>query len=132
MGRAHHSPRLALIVEDDPGVRDLAAALLEETPLEVVEVESAEAALIFMQQRGGEVALVFADVRLSGAMDGLQMAGAICKLWPTVKVVVTSGDPGVDLDGLPPCATFMRKPWRALDVLIEAERAVEAPQAAVR
>ena len=96
-------------MEDDPGVRDLAAALLEETSLEVVEVESAEAALIFMQQRGGEVALVFADVRLSGAMDGLQMARAICQLWPTVKVVVTSGDPAVDIDGLPPCATFMVK-----------------------
>jgi DNA-binding NtrC family response regulator len=131
MGRAHHTPHLALIVEDDPGVRELAAALLEEVPLDIVEVESAEAALIFMQQRGGEVALVFADVRLSGMMDGLQMAGAICKLWPTVKVVVTSGDPTVELDGLPPCATFMPKPWRALDVLIEAERAIKAPPAAV-
>ena len=33
-------PHLALIVEDDPDVRDLAAALLEETALDVVEVES--------------------------------------------------------------------------------------------
>ena len=33
-------PHVALIVEDDPDLRDLAAALLEETDLDVVEVES--------------------------------------------------------------------------------------------
>ena len=35
-------PHVALIVEDDPDVCDLAAALLEETELDVVEVESAD------------------------------------------------------------------------------------------
>jgi len=40
---------LALIVEDDPDVRALAAVLLEETPLDVVEVESAEAAKWYCQ-----------------------------------------------------------------------------------
>jgi CheY-like chemotaxis protein len=38
-------PHVALIAEDDQDVRDLAAALLEETELDVVEVESADAAL---------------------------------------------------------------------------------------
>ncbi len=36
---------IALIIEDDPDVRELAAALLEETALDIVEVENAEAAL---------------------------------------------------------------------------------------
>ena len=34
-------PHASLIVEDDPDVRHLATALLEETELDVVEVESA-------------------------------------------------------------------------------------------
>jgi CheY-like chemotaxis protein len=38
MNPRHPEPHLALIVEDDHDVRDLAAALLEETPLDVVEV----------------------------------------------------------------------------------------------
>ncbi len=38
-------PHVALIVEDDPDARALAAALLEEIERDVVEVESAEAAL---------------------------------------------------------------------------------------
>jgi CheY-like chemotaxis protein len=39
MNALQPEPHLALIVEDDRDVRDLAAALLEETPLDVVEVE---------------------------------------------------------------------------------------------
>ncbi len=121
-------PHVALIVEDDPDVRDLAAALLEETVLDVVEVESADAALAYLRERGGEVAMMFADIRLPGDLDGVQLAKAACTLWPTIRIVLTSGDPGATLDGLPDCVTFMPKPWRGLDVLVEAERAVRQPQ----
>lgn len=121
-------PHLALIVEDDPDVRALAAILLEETPLDVVEVASAEAALDCLQERGGEVAMMFADVRLPGEMDGVQLAKAACKLWPTIRIVLTSGDPGAQLNDLPECVTFMPKPWRGLDVLVQAEKAVHDPQ----
>jgi len=124
-------PRVALIVEDDPDVRDLAAALLEETDLDVVEVESADAALAYLQERGGEVAMMFADVRLPGDMDGVQLAKAACTLWPTIRIVLTSGDPGAVSEDLPDGVTFMPKPWRGLDVLIEAEKAVREPQAPV-
>ncbi len=121
-------PHLALIVEDDPDVSALAAVLLEETPLDVVEVESAEAALDCLQERGGEVAMMFADVRLPGEMDGVQLARAACKLWPTVRVVLTSGDPDTGLADLPECVTFMSKPWRGLDVLVQAEKAIRDTQ----
>jgi len=121
-------PHVALIVEDDPDVRELAGALLEETELDVVEVESAEAALAYLQERGGEVAMMFADIRLPGLMNGVQLAKAACTLWPTIRIVLTSGDPRALSDDLPDCATFMPKPWRALDVLVQAERAVHQPQ----
>jgi DNA-binding NtrC family response regulator len=128
MSHLHPEPHLALIVEDDPDVRALAAVLLEETPLDVVEVESAEAALDCLQERGGEVTMMFADVRLPGPMDGVQLAKAACKLWPTVRIVLTSGDPGARTDDLPECVTFMPKPWRGLDVLVQAEKAIHDPQ----
>ena len=121
-------PRLALIVEDDPDVRALAAVLLEETPLDVVEVKSAEAALDCLQERGGEVAMMFADVCLPGEMDGVQLAKAACKKWPTVRIVLTSGDPAAASEDLPECVTLMPKPWRGLDVLVQAERAIHDPQ----
>jgi DNA-binding NtrC family response regulator len=131
MDAVQREPHVALIVEDDPDVRDLAAALLEETELDVVEVESADAAVIYLQERGGEVAMMFADVRLPGDMDGVQLAKAACTLWPTIRIVLTSGDPGAVSDDLPDGVTFMPKPWRGLDVLVEAEKAVREPQAPV-
>jgi CheY-like chemotaxis protein len=111
------------VVEDDPEVRSLAAAMLEETDFEVVEVESAEAALAFLDRHGAEVALIFADVWLSGAIDGVELARIVQRRWPTVRVVVTSGNPGERLQDLPHGAAFLQKPWRALDVLVAAEKA---------
>jgi CheY-like chemotaxis protein len=127
MNALQPEPHVALIVEDDADVRDLAAALLEETPLDVVEVETAEAALDCLRERGGEVAMIFADYRLPGPMDGAQLAKAACTLWPTIRIVLTSGDPGVCLDDLPECVTFMPKPWRGLDVLVQAGKAIHDP-----
>lgn len=118
--------RLALVVEDDPQIRALAETLLEETELDVIGCDSAEAALTVLQARGGDVALVFADVRLAGAMDGLQLARAVATLWPRARLVVTSGH-GIRRPDLPSEAVFIAKPWRPLDVLVEAERATTDP-----
>lgn len=119
-------PRVALVVEDDPEIRALAETLLEETELAVVGCDSAEAALAVLQARGGDVALVFADIRLAGQMDGLQLARAVATLWPRARLVVTSGH-ALPRPDLPREAVFIAKPWRPLDVLVEAERAATKP-----
>ena len=103
-------PHIALVVEDDPHVRELAAALLEETKLDVVEVETAEAALDCLQERGGEVAMIFADIRLQGTMDGVQLAKAACTLWLTIRVVLTSGAAGALLESLPRASPLCPSP----------------------
>ena len=123
---------VALVVEDEPRARELAAALLEEADLSVVEADSAELALAFMQRCGNDVALILADVCLTGAMDGVDLARVVAKLWPTVRIVVTSGNPGDRLARLPEQATYMPKPWRGLDMLMQAERAVSQPHLPVR
>lgn len=117
---------LAIVVEDEIEIRQLAETLLEETELEVVGCPSAEEALAVLRERGGEVALVFADVRLAGEMDGLQLARAVATLWPRARLVITSGH-GVRRPDLPEEAVFIAKPWRPVDVLIEAERAAREP-----
>jgi hypothetical protein len=72
--------------------------------------------------------MMFADVHLPGLIDGVQLARAACTLWPTIRIVLTSGDPGACPGDLPECGTFMPKPWRGLDVLVQAEKALHAPQ----
>jgi hypothetical protein len=67
---------------------------------------------------------MFADVWLSGATDGVELARIVTRRWPSVRVLVTSGDAGERLHDLPHDAAFIQKPWRALDVLVAAEKAV--------
>ena len=130
MGQKQRTTPLALIVEDDADQRHLVGALLEETDLDVIECESAEAALAVMQGYGNRVLLVFVDIRLPGIIDGVDLARAVRRHWPHVRVIVTSGDPGDRLNQLPREAAYMQKPWRALDVLIAAEQALARRQAA--
>lgn len=130
MGHVPADCPVALVVEDDAAVRDLAAAVLEETDLEVIACESAEAAIAVLERGGVTVALLFADVRLPGAMDGLALARTVERRWPDVRVVVTSGYDASGDARLPEQAVFMRKPWRALDVLVQAEHAALAARAA--
>ena len=130
MGQALPDCPVALVVEDDAAVRDLAAAVLEETDLGVITCESAEAAISVLERPGMNVALLFADIRLPGAMDGIALASAVERRWPDIRVVVTSGYDARADARMPPQAVFMQKPWRALDVLVQAERATMAAQAA--
>jgi DNA-binding NtrC family response regulator len=123
---------VALVVEDDPDVRELAAALLEETDLRVVTCEDAETALAVMVREGENVALVFSDVRLPGLLDGIDLARRVKALWPHVSIVVTSGYAARRPDKLPDNVAYMPKPWLALDVLMQAERASAWMQRAQR
>jgi CheY-like chemotaxis protein len=127
MGRAEQNPRnppIALVIEDQPEVRDLAAAILEETDLDVAEAGSADEALTFLREHAPDVAMIFVDVKLPGRMDGVDIARMAAESWPWIKVVVTSGAMDRSLNELPRTAKFMPKPWRAFDVLVEAERAI--------
>ncbi|HEX8165342.1 MAG TPA: response regulator [Beijerinckiaceae bacterium] len=123
--RPENTARVALVVEDDPDVRSLAATLIEETDLDVVEEDSAEGALAYLKRHAGEVALLFADIRLR-RMDGVELARIVKRDWPWIRVLVTSGNPGDRLEELPRGTRYMQKPWRPIDVLIEAERAAAA------
>lgn len=129
MDRSHTPCPIALVVEDDADVRNLATAVLEESDLDVIACDTAEAAISVLERSGGNVALLFADVRLGAGMDGIALASTVERRWPDVRVVLTSGG---DARGgsLPAQAVYMQKPWRALDVLVQAEHAAEAARAA--
>jgi CheY-like chemotaxis protein len=125
MATHRNAAPIALVVEDDPVIRQLAAALLEETDLRVVECEDAEQAFTALCKYGEDVALIFADVRLPGLLDGVDLAQRVKVLWPRILMVVTTGYPGERLDALPDNVVYMPKPWLALDVLMQAEHAAD-------
>jgi DNA-binding NtrC family response regulator len=124
MGQAQQRRRAVLIVEDDAELRSLTAALLENEQLDTIECESAEAALAVMLIGGHEVAMIFADVRLRGVMDGIDLAREVKMRWPHLSVVLTSGYPRECIRDMPPGVGYMPKPWQPLNVLVAAEEAL--------
>lgn len=116
--------KLVVVVEDDPTVRELAVAMLEETALDVYACASAEEAIALMGKHAQDVAMIFTDVQLAGAVDGVQLVCLASRNWPDVRLVVTSGGAGDRISDLPGKAVFLGKPWRALDVLVQVDQAM--------
>ena len=119
MAQIHNSwsGRTVVIVEDEFLVRDLAVCELEDNGFTVVEFDSADAALPYLREHGGEAALVLTDVQMPGAINGLDLVALLDSMWPGVPVLITSGGPLVDPRKLPPCAAFLSKPWRPEDMV---------------
>ena len=130
MGQAQPKRRTALIVEDDAELRSLTAALLEEEQLDTIECESAEAALAILLIGGQDVAMIFAVVGLSGALDGIDLAWEVKVRWPLLPMVLTSGHPRERerVCQLPPGVAFLSKPWQPFNVLVVAEEALASAQ----
>ncbi|SDN79096.1 response regulator [Afipia sp. GAS231] len=120
MGQSKPLRATALIVEDDPMQREMICLLLEESDVDVIECESAEAAELVLERVGGSVVLMLTDVQLAGNMNGVELAHIARKCNPGIGVIVTSGRPLPQ--ELPEGAQFWSKPWAPLDVIREAER----------
>jgi YesN/AraC family two-component response regulator len=84
----------------------------------VLEAENAQVALEVLKHEP-RVDLVFTDVVLPGNMDGYALAGAIKENYPNLKIVMTSGFPGMRFNetelanGLP----LLSKPYRKQDLV---------------
>ncbi|WP_065750909.1 response regulator [Bradyrhizobium paxllaeri] len=120
--RSTPSRATALIVEDDPMQRDMICLLLEESEVDVIECESAEAAELVLECAAGSLVLMMTDVQLAGNMDGVELAHIARKYNPEMGVIVTSGKPLHQ--ELPDGVEFWAKPWAPLDVIRTAERMV--------
>ncbi len=115
----HAFKPIALVVEDDSDQRELLMVLLEESDLQVFGCESGEAALRILDKFGSGMSMLVTDVQLAGSMTGADLARIAKQRHPSLAVIVTSGGAKPKL---PSDATFMPKPWRALDILRQAER----------
>lgn len=79
-----------LVVEDDARVRRVTSARLRSLGYQVVEADSAAAALSLLVGHA-EIAMIFTDIVMPGGMTGDEMAEAALALRPNVKMLFTSG-----------------------------------------
>lgn len=117
--------RTVLVVDDEPSTRRLACGILSDLGYRVLEAGSADAAIGVLESETW-VDLLFTDVVMPGAMNGLELGRWALRHRPEVKVLLTSGFPqqvsgkeARDGDGLP----FLKKPYSEQE-LDEAVRAL--------
>jgi CheY-like chemotaxis protein len=109
--------RTVVIVEDEFLVRDYAIALLEELGFPIVDFPSGDLALDFLEEHASEVFVLFTDIRMPGAIDGVGLARRVRASWPWIRIMIASGHVNEGELALPKDVKFLTKPWLPLDVL---------------
>ena len=113
-----------LLVDDEPGVLEVARRGLEFFGYRVVAAASAAEATTVAAERGGEISVLVTDIVLPG-QRGTGLAEELIADWPHLKILFISGTPTRG-DTLAPRAAHLTKPFspdqlaRAVQLLIDA------------
>lgn len=107
-----------LVVEDETFTRLAAVDLLSDAGVRNYEAADADEALSTLADHP-EIRLLFTDVNMPGAIDGMRLARRVSETRPDVAIIVTSGRRRIPDAELPERGTFLAKPYRPQQ-LIEA------------
>jgi len=113
-----------LVTEDNVLLRLDASELLEAHGYEVVQADSAEEALKVMEERN-DVRVLFTDIQMPPGCDGLELARKVHDRWPKVLLLITSGQVQPARAEIADDGLFIRKPYRAKDLLSEIDTLLE-------
>jgi two-component system NtrC family sensor kinase len=116
--RRSNGDETVLIVEDDPGLRQVAIRMIADLGYATHSAQNPREALAMLAAHPA-IDLVFSDIVMPGGMTGIQLAKEIASLRPDVKVLLTTGysetfvqHENGDLAG----AGFLPKPYRKQDL----------------
>ena len=120
---------LVLVVEDNPSVRDVAAAMIEDMGYDVIVASSGAEGLQAIEQRR-DIDLVLSDVIMAGGMNGPEMAEKALSVRPELKVLFMSGYAPGSLrqmqEELPNAIDLVNKPFTRNDLTEKVKRALAA------
>ena len=116
-------PILVLVVDDEAVLRFIASDVLEDHGFRVLEAEDAKAALRVLADHP-DVKVLFTDVNMPGALDGLDLAREAHVRWPAMKLVVTSGRPKPADRDIPDDGRFVAKPYSPDSLVSEIRKAL--------
>jgi CheY-like chemotaxis protein len=114
-----------LVVEDEPLVRMIAAEVIEEAGFTAFEASNASQAVALLRENN-DIRILFTDVNMPGAMDGVDLAHLVAERWPLVKVIVTTGRGGIEVQDLPSGGVFLGKPYHLRDLVSSLHKLVAA------
>jgi PAS domain S-box-containing protein len=117
-----------LIVEDDATVRSVVVHVLKQNGYRIHEAINGNTALELWETCGPETDVLITDMVMPGGVSGHELAQQLLAKKPSLKVLYTSGYSAEVFRGdfvLPQGVDFLRKPYRAEDLLAAIRAAVE-------
>ena len=115
--------RTVLVVDDEDAVRNLLRMLFRLAGFEVLSCASGAEALDLLRERGGNIHLAVTDINLDPQMDGIELAGCLRAIHPSLKVLYISGLEEQERLGAELASGnsyFLMKPFKAKDLTEKA------------
>src|SRR5271170_2167328 len=101
---------VVLIVEDEALVRLSAVGMLEDAGFRMIEAVNSREVLELLAA-DSDVQLLFTDVNMPGAIDGLALAHEVHDRWPQIPIMVASAKREPQPGDLPVGSRFEHKPY---------------------
>ena len=114
---------VVLVVDDDDLVRMNAAEMLEDAGLTVLVAHDADEAWSILEKHD-DIDALFTDIDMPGSMSGFTLAGKVAEHWPTIRLVLTSGQHRLAGREIPDHGLFVPKPYRSFQVLAAIGNAI--------
>ena len=119
------SPANVLVVEDEMILRMRAVDIVEDAGFTAVEAINADEALAILEKRS-DISLLFSDIQMPGTMDGLMLAYAVHARWPSIKIILVSGQIKLSDADKPANSVFFEKPLVVKQMISELRAMVGA------
>src|SRR5258706_9862413 len=114
-----------LVVEDEMLLRMRAVDIVEDAGFRSVEAVNADEALSILESRS-DISLLFTDIQMPGSMDGLKLAHAVHDRWPSIKIILVSGQVKPSDAERPADSRFFGKPLAVEQMIAELQAMVGA------
>jgi len=118
-------PPNVLVVEDEMVLRMRAVDIVEDAGFKAVEAVNADEALSILESRS-DISLLFSDIQMPGTMDGLKLAHAVHDRWPSIKIILVSGQERPSDGDQPADSRFFGKPLEVKHMIAQLQEMVGA------
>src|SRR5688572_32230520 len=109
-----------LIVEDELLLRMRAVDMVEDAGFTPLQAVSADDALALLESRS-DIDLLFTDIQMPGSMNGLKLAHAVHERWPSIKIILVSGQLTPSEGDRPTDSRFFSKPLEIEHMIAELQ-----------
>src|SRR6202158_561292 len=116
----HQPPAKVLVVEDEMMLRMRAVDIVEDAGFTPIEAVNGDDAFAILESRS-DIDLLFTDIQMPGTMDGLKLAHAVHARWPSIKIMLVSGQVTLTETEKPVNSRFYGKPLEVKKMIAELQ-----------